>query len=73
MNRWMAAPSFAGASRRSVIATGVVGTSRIVRSPAAPERRIRATIILALALADVKASGWFGKVDGKSGRVVFFH
>ena len=35
----------------------------------APERGISATMILAVALADVRAGGWFGKVvkDGKQG------
>src|SRR6201999_4559448 len=35
---------------------------RASHAGAAPERGISATMILALALADAKAGGWFGKV-----------
>lgn len=42
---------------------------RAAHAGGAPERGISATMILALALADIKAGGWFGKIEkgGKSG------
>ena len=61
--------NFDGGSASNVI-IGAVGADRwqveifgrASHAGVAPERGISATMILALALADVKAGGWFGKV-----------
>jgi tripeptide aminopeptidase len=68
--------NFDGRSASDVI-VGAVGadrweveiTGKAAHAGVAPERGVSATMILALALADVYAGGWFGKVakDGKSG------
>ncbi len=68
--------NFDGRSSADVI-VGAVGADRweveilgkAAHAGVAPERGISATMILALALADVKANGWFGKVtkDGREG------
>jgi tripeptide aminopeptidase len=71
--------NFDGSSASSVT-IGAVGADRwqveifgrASHAGVAPERGISATMILALALADVKAGGWFGKVvkgKGKSARM----
>jgi tripeptide aminopeptidase len=52
-----------GADRWSVEIFG-----RASHAGVAPERGISSTMIMALALADVKAGGWFGKVTGGEGR-----
>jgi tripeptide aminopeptidase len=66
--------NFDGRSAADVI-VGAVGADRweveilgkAAHAGVAPERGISATMVLALALADVKANGWFGKVT-KGGR-----
>lgn len=68
--------NFDGRSSADVI-VGAVGADRweveisgkAAHAGVAPERGISATMILALALADVRANGWFGKVtkDGREG------
>lgn len=68
--------NFDGRSSADVI-VGAVGADRweveirgkAAHAGVAPERGISATMILALALADVQANGWFGKVtkDGREG------
>jgi tripeptide aminopeptidase len=68
--------NFDGRSASDVI-VGAVGadrweveiTGQAAHAGVAPERGISATLILALALADVHAGGWFGKVtkNGKEG------
>jgi len=71
--------NFDGSSASSVT-IGAVGADRwqveifgrASHAGVAPERGISATMILALALADVKAGGWFGKVvkgKGKDARM----
>jgi tripeptide aminopeptidase len=71
--------NFDGSSASSVT-IGAVGADRwqveifgrASHAGVAPERGISATMILALALAEVKAGGWFGKVakgKGKSARM----
>lgn len=64
-------------SKPSDIVTGAVGadsweveiSGRASHAGVAPERGISATMIAALALAEVQAGGWFGKVvkDGRTG------
>lgn len=64
-------------SKPSDIVTGAVGadsweveiSGRASHAGVAPERGISSTMIAALALAEVQAGGWFGKVvkDGKTG------
>jgi tripeptide aminopeptidase len=64
-------------SKPSDVVTGAVGgdawtveiTGRASHAGVAPERGISASMIAAMALADVQAGGWFGKVtkDGKAG------
>ena len=68
--------NFDGRSASDVI-VGAVGADRwevdihgkASHAGVAPERGISATMILALAMADVKANGWWGKVekDGREG------
>ncbi|CCD92342.1 putative peptidase [Bradyrhizobium sp. ORS 375] len=67
--------NFDGSSASSVT-IGAVGADRweveifgrASHAGVAPERGISATMILALALADVKAGGWFGKVVKGKGK-----
>ncbi|MGJ4913035.1 M20/M25/M40 family metallo-hydrolase [Bradyrhizobium oligotrophicum] len=63
-------------SSASAVTIGAVGADRweveifgrASHAGVAPERGISATMILALALADVKAGGWFGKVVKGKGK-----
>jgi tripeptide aminopeptidase len=68
--------NFDGRSASDVV-VGAVGadrweveiTGKAAHAGVAPERGVSATMVLALAMADVHASGWFGKVskNGKDG------
>lgn len=67
--------NFDGRSASDVV-IGAVGADRWAveifgkasHAGGAPERGISSTMILSLALADVRAKGWFGKIDKNTGK-----